>query len=420
MSEQPKKAPLARLASLDAYRGFIMLVMASAGFGFAKVAQHFPDSHLWQSLGYEFEHVSWSGCSFWDLIQPSFMFMVGVAIPFSYAGRVAKGQSRLRIGSHVVYRAIILILLGIFLSSGGRGQTVTNFTFVNVLTQIGLGYAFVYLLRGRSLWFQLAVLVTILAGYWYLFFQYPVEVAGPGAQFSEGLYGHWNKNANFASDIDVLFLNLFPRSLHKPFTFNEGGYQTLNFIPSMATMILGLMAGELLLSARASWTKFRLLFTAGALCLLAGLALDPHFINSNWPGLCPIVKRIWTPSWAVYSSGWTFWMLAGFYLIIDVFGYRRWAFPFIVVGMNSIAIYCMFQLWSGWIARTLKIHFDWGYQWLGTKIPSDSAWHSILQTDFGPDLFGGIYGPIVQSVAVLAVLWLICLWMYRRGIFLKV
>ena len=425
MPDQPQ-SPLARLASLDAYRGFIMLVMASAGFGFATVwKNHFKDDSIWQLLAYEFDHVPWTGCAFWDLIQPSFMFMVGVAIPFSHASRVAKGYSSLRIGAHVIYRSIILILLGIFLSSGGG--TLTNFTFVNVLTQIGLGYTFVYLLRGRSLGFQLLILITILAGYWYLFFQQPVQTQGAAMLTSTrhdrelwftGLYAHWNKNANFAAEFDQWFLNLFPRN--RPFLFNDGGYQTLNFIPSMATMILGLLAGELLLSTRAPWAKFRLLFVAGALCLLIGLALDPRdLIECNLTaglGVCPVVKRIWTPSWAVFSAGWTFWMLAGFYLIIDILGYRRWAFPLVIVGMNSIAMYCMYQLWSGWVSRTLKTHLDWVYHWLVTKTPSTSIW----QIDFGSQLFGGIYGPIVQSVAVLLVLWLFCLWMYRRRIFLRI
>src|SRR5437870_2870601 len=134
----------ARLTSLDAYRGFIMLVMASAGFGLPEVAKHFKGDPVWQFLGYEFDHVAWTGCSFWDLIQPSFMFMVGVAMPFSYASRLARGQSKASVFAHAVYRSILLILLGIFLSSNWSKQT--NFTFVNVLTQIGLGYCFLYLI----------------------------------------------------------------------------------------------------------------------------------------------------------------------------------------------------------------------------------------------------------------------------------
>lgn len=409
-------SPPSRLGSLDAYRGFIMLVMASGGFAFAQVAKkHFPDSPLWSFLAYEFEHVPWTGCSFWDLIQPSFMFMVGVAIPFSHASRVAKEQSTAMIAGHVIYRSLVLILLGIFLSSNGSAQT--NFTFVNVLTQIGLGYAVVYLLRGRGLVIQLVVLLAILGMYWYIFFQQPVQEMGQALLSSTekdrelwfpttSLFAHWNKNANFAAEFDQWFLNLFPRK--KPFYFNDGGYQTLNFVPSMATMILGLMAGELLRSERKPWAKFFLLFGAGALCLAIGLVLDYT--------ICPSVKRIWTPSWAVFSAGWTFWMLAGFYLIIDVLGVRSWALPFIVVGMNSIAMYCMAQLLQPWIRQTLKTHLDWGYQALLARTHPDSIWQTYLP----PHLFGGTYGPIVQSVAVLGVLWLVCLWMYRRGVFLRI
>ena len=423
MSSQSPSPP-SRLASLDAYRGFIMLVMASSGFAFAEVVKKaeeaknldIADSPLWRFLAYQFEHVAWTGCAFWDLIQPSFMFMVGVAMPFSHASRVAKGQSSTKIAAHVLCRSLVLILLGIFLSSNGSGQT--NFTFVNVLTQIGLGYAFVYLLLGKSFVSQLLVLLAILGGYWYLFFQQPVQdlgytiltsTAGDRELWSSGLFAHWNKNANFAAEFDQWFLNLFPRS--KPFYLNDGGYQTLNFVPSMATMILGLMAGELLRGARRPMAKFLFLFGAGALCLAIGWGLDAT--------ICPSVKRIWTPSWAVFSAGWVFWILAGFYLIIDVIGFRIWAFPLVVVGMNSIAMYCMSQLLGGrrgWISRTLTTHLDWGYQALTAKMPPDSIW----QTGFGPHLFGGTYGPIVQSVAVLTVLWLVCFWMYRRGIFLRI
>jgi len=201
------------------------------------------------------------------------------------------------------------------------------------------------------------------------------------------LYAHWNKNANFAAEFDQWFLNLFPQQPGKSFQLDEGGYQTLNFIPSMATMIFGLMAGGLLRSARKPGRKFLILFGAGALCLMIGLVLNYT--------LCPSVKRIWTTSWAIYSSGWTFWMLAGFYLVIDVLGFRLWAFPLVVVGMNSIAMYLMSQLLNPWIRQTLTKHI-------------------------GQDLFSGPSGPIVQSVAVLAVLWLICLWMYRRGVFLRI
>ncbi len=151
-------------------------------------------------------------------------------------------------------------------------------------------------------------------------------------------------------------------------------------------------------SGKLDLSPFFGLLLAGAVCVAAGIALDPSilpFVESTAWTLCPIVKRIWTPSWALYSGGWAFWMLAAFYWIIDVRGYRRWAVPLVVVGMKSIAIYCMVSLCKGWIRKTLVIHL-------------------------GPKVFAGTYGPILESLAILLVLWLACLWMYRRRVFLRI
>jgi predicted acyltransferase len=390
----PAEKPL-RLVSLDAYRGFIMLAMASGGFALPRVAHDFPDNPFWAFLASQADHVAWVGCSFWDLIQPSFMFMVGVAMPYSYASRKAKGEADGTIWVHTIYRAVILVLLGIFLSSNWSPRT--NFTFVNVLTQIGLGYAFVFPLLGRGLKLQLGALAAVLVGYWLWFLLFPLPAPGfdhasvGWAKDWEGLPGwfaHWDKNTNAAAWFDSWFLPLFPPADPiKPYRFNEGGYQTLNFIPSMGTMILGLMAGELLRSRRDPRRKFQALVAAGAICLGFGW-LAGEFV-------CPLVKRIWTPSWTLFSSGWTFWLLAGFYWLIDLRGWRGWAFPLVVVGMNSIAMYCMSQLLKPWVGETLKRHL-------------------------GPGWFAGPFGPVVQSAAVLCVFWLVCLWMYRRKLFLRI
>ncbi len=405
-----------RLVSLDAYRGFIMLAMASGGFAFAHVAKQHPDGDFWQSLAYQFDHVAWAGCSFWDLIQPSFMFMVGVALPFSHASRMARGQSTSWITVHVFYRAAVLILLGIFLSSNWSKQT--NFTFVNVLTQIGLGYAFVYCLVGRGKVVQLTAALLILGVYWYLFYRHAVPPPGfdwraakiPDAEgWETGLFAHWNKHTNFAAAFDRQFLAIFPYSESYP--YNKGGYQTLNFVPSMATMIFGLMAGELLRGPGRPGRKLKMLFLTGALCLGVGLALSYT--------VCPLVKRIWTPSWAIFSTGWTLWMLAAFYGVIDVAGLKGWAFPFVVVGMNSIAMYCMAQLMKGWVGNSLKIHI--GYVWgRALEATKDRSLSSTAQAALGDNLFGGTYGPVLLSVAVLTILWLICYWLYKRGIFLRI
>lgn len=396
-SATPEPTPVQqRLTSLDAYRGFIMVALASEGLGLSDVAEHFPDSRVWQFLGYQFSHVEWLGCGFWDLIQPSFMFMVGVAMAYSNAARAARGQSYARMLGHAVWRSIVLILLGVFLRSDGR--SITNWTFMDVVSQIGLGYTFLFLLWNRGWKIQLAAALVILAGYWAFFAQYPppnpdfdyasVGVAGDWPHL-QGFAAHWDKNTNPAAAFDRWFLNLFPRE--QPFRYEGSGYPTLNFIPSLATMIFGLLAGEWLRSSYRGGAKFALLVGWGLVSLAGGYALDAA-------GLCPIVKIIWTPSWTLFSTGWTLLLLAAFYGVIDLGGWRRWAFPFVVVGMNSIAIYVMQWLLADWIVASLRTHFGAGLF----------------------EVFGKTYEPIVQSVLVLGVLWLICYWMYRRRLFLRI
>jgi heparan-alpha-glucosaminide N-acetyltransferase len=389
----------ARLVSLDAYRGAIMLFMASGGLALPTVAKHFPNSPLWRFLAFNTDHVEWVGCSLWDLIQPSFMFMVGVALPYSIASRRAKGDSEPKIFVHILTRAVFLVLLAIFLTSNWSKQT--DFVFTNVLAQIGLGYPFLYPLLGRGRRVQATALASILLGYWLLFLLWPLPSADPAGSppAVPSWFAHWGMNTNAASAFDMWFLNLFPRV--EPFVVNKGGYQTLNFIPSLGTMILGLMAGEILRQPLDNASKLARLLAASALCLALGWVAGEI--------LCPIVKRIWTPSWVLYSGGWTFALLAGFFWPIDMRGLRCWAFPLIVVGMNSIAMYCMAQLMKGWIRSSLQIHLG--------PFALPALRRMPLSVD--PAWLNDTFGPLVQSAAVLLILWLICLWMYRRGLFLR-
>ena len=390
------RTPGERLVSMDAYRGLVMVAIASSAFGIPKAAESFSHSPAWQAAANQFEHVAWVGCSFWDLIQPSFMFMVGVSMAYSYVKRQRMGQSYRGMLAHASVRAVVLVLLGIFLSSNWSRET--NFTFVNVLSQIGLGYIFLFLLWQRPPWAQFAVAVGILLAYWLLFATYPLppdnfdfQTVGVPDDFPllTGFAAHWNKNVNVAADFDVWFLNLFPRS--EPFSFNSGGYQTLNFIPSLATMIFGLLVGELMRSDRGPKNKLGWLIAAGIAGLVVGYGL--HAAN-----LCPLVKRIWTPSWAIFSTGWCCLILAGFYAVVDLGRVRWWAFPLTVVGMNSIAMYMMSQLLKPWTRGTLQTH---------------------LGQDFS-QLFGAAYAPIVEASATVLVLWLMCYWLYRQKVFLRI
>jgi predicted acyltransferase len=419
MSTPAEKNATGRLLSLDAYRGFTMLAMASGGLGFAQASVESPDNQLLSALALQLDHVPWRGGVFWDLIQPSFMFIVGVAMPFSHAARAAHGQSWNRQLVHAVIRSAILVALGVFLASAWSART--NYTFTNVLAQIGLGYTFVFLILDLRPTTQLAIALAILAGYWLLFALYPAptvvfDFASVGAPTSltpmDGLAAHWNMNSNAAWAFDVWFLNLFPHSADGPFRFNPGGYATLNFVPSIATMIAGVLAGELLRSPRSGPSKVQTLVIAGALCIAMGFALNAT--------LCPIVKRIWTPSWVIYSAGWTCGLLALFYGLIDVAGFRRWSFPLVVVGMNSIAIYMMAQLMKPFIASSLTTHFGGLWKAFAANPAVDRYVYTKFHEHLPDVLFQGLYGPMLRSVATLLVLWLICLWLYRQKIFVKI
>ncbi len=386
-----------RLTSIDAYRGFVMLLMASEGLGFARVAAKFPENKFWHFLAYQTEHVEWLGCTLWDLIQPSFMFLVGVVLPFSIANRIAKNESFRRLLGHAIWRSFLLIALGIFLRSIGHKQTY--FTFEDVLTQIGLGYTFLFLFAWTRPRTQFIAAILILIFYWAAFALYPqpppdFDYAKVGVPADwphlQGFAAHWDKNVNFAATADQWFLNLFPRE--SPFIFNGGGYLTLNFVPALATMIFGLLAGELLRSQKTPIEKVLRLFIAGIFCLALGKILDVT-------GICPSVKKIWTPAWTIFSTGWTCLFLAGFYAIIDLKGWKRWAFPLVVVGMNSIAMYVIAHIFlPGFILQSVKINF-------GQNIFVNTA---------------GLYAPILERTVILFGLWLVTFWMYRRKIFLKI
>lgn len=386
-----------RLTSIDAYRGFVMFLMMAEALAIWRVAKACPDSSFWKFLHYHQSHVDWIGCSLHDLIQPSFSFLVGVALPFSLASRLARGQSRARMNAHAVWRSLLLILLGVFLRSTHEGQTY--WTFEDTLTQIGLGYTFLFLLALRPVRDQWIAIAVILVGYWAAFSLYPlpgadfdyarVGVAKDATDLMTGFPAHWNRNSNPAWAFDTWFLNLFPR--RTPFICNEEGYATLSFIPTLATMLLGLIAGGVIRGGRTSWEKVRWLAIAGAIGLATGAALGAL-------GICPVVKKIWTPSWTIFSGGWCFLLMAGFYAVIEIWGRRKWAFPLTVIGMNSIAAYCIAHLFGGFIHKNLATH-------LGYKIFK---------------VFGDVYEPFVHGAAVLFIYWLILFWMYRRKIFLRI
>jgi predicted acyltransferase len=357
----------------------------------------FPASRFWSIVAFNTTHVPWQGCSLHDLVQPAFSFLVGAALPFSIANRRARGTSFGHMFRHAVWRSIVLILLGIFLRSLERPHTY--WTFEDTLTQIGLGYTFLFLLAFASLRVQAAVFIAILVGFWAAFVLYPLP--GPGFDYPSvgvpadwphlysGFLSHFNKNSNLSWAFDVWFLNLFPREA--PFRFNSGGWSTLSFIPTLATMQLGMWAGRWLQTSRSTKEKLRGLLVAGVGLTLSGLLLQ-------WLHVSPIVKRIWTSSYTLYSGGLVILMLAAFYAVIELKGWKRWSFPLLVIGANSIAIYVMSWTMEHFVTSALLRHLG-------------SAPFAILGPPFEPVLLGA---------AALVVFWTILFWMYKRNIFVRI
>jgi predicted acyltransferase len=276
----------------------------------------------------------------------------------------------------------------------------TNFTFEDTLTQIGLGYSFLVLLSFYSKKVWIAALVIILVGYWAAFALYPLPDAAfdyaaagvtPGWEHNlQGFAAHWNKNTNLAWAFDRWFLNLFPRE--KPFLRNGGGYATLSFIPTLGTMIIGLFAGDVLKDTRDSKDKLKFFILTGLGLIVFGMVL--HFLGIN-----PIVKRIWTPAWTIFSGGICFLFLALFYRFVDVTDKRKWSFFLMVIGANSIAAYVMADAGlRSLISQSFHIHFGRTYD----------------------HIFGEAYATLVNGLLVLFVLWLILYWMYKKKIFIKI
>jgi predicted acyltransferase len=218
LSAPPQAGLPQRNVAVDVFRGFVMILMMAEVLRLAEVARAYPGNGFWAFLAYNQTHVEWAGCSLHDLIQPGFSFLVGVALPYSIASRMARGATFGKLFAHAIWRSFVLILLGIFLRSLHSPQT--NFTFEDTLTQIGLGYPFLFLLgfaRPKTVWTWFGL---ILFGYWLAWALYPL----PGPDFDwarvgvppnwphhfHGFMAHWNKNSNLGAAFDQWFLNLFP------------------------------------------------------------------------------------------------------------------------------------------------------------------------------------------------------------------
>lgn len=352
-----RSAPPERLISLDAFRGFIMVTLAARGFGL----RVFEDDPAWGWLAGQFEHVAWEGIVFWDLIQPAFMFMVGLAMPFSVANRLKQGASSGEVWRHVLWRFGMLILLSQALISIGRGAP--SFQLINVLSQIAFAYLICYGIMKLSFRGQVVAAGALLAGHWVLFALFP------------GSEGAFSKADNVGAVIDRFFGLEY-----------SGYYVTINFISSGVTMLFGVWAGYLMREPASHERRMKLLGAAIAGCFVLGYALEP---------LNPMVKRIWTASFTLASGAWVLMILLGFYWLVEVRGMKKLAFPLVVVGMNSIFIYSLHMVLHGWINRSVSV-FTGSYAFLGD------------------------WGAVAQACSVFGVMWYLCYWLYQRKIFIRI
>jgi len=391
-----KESTSSRLISVDAYRGFVMLLMLVGGL-FLPVAAAFPNSTFWRIVAHHELHVEWVGCSLHDLIQPGFAFLVGMALVLSVDRRTKQGEDAGARTRHAINRAILLVLLGLLISALHHRP----FIFDDTLTQIGLAYLPVYFLASRpqrDLWIALGV---ILMGYWIVFALYPVpnssfDYAKVGVShdwlLAHGLHGfqaHWQKNSNAAWAFDMLFLPRLPRDWE--FVGLGGGLTTLNFIPLIGTMILGVVGGRVLRNDWLSWIKVKWFTVGGVICLVTGWGFGAI-------GICPVVKAVWTPSWVLFSGGWCFLFLAAFFVVGEIFQTRRLLFPLVVLGANSLAVYVVHEF----------------QETLANNAVRRIAGPAVL------NVFGPTYVTLLNDGAILMLLWLFFYVLYRMRVFVRV
>ncbi|NND08699.1 MAG: DUF5009 domain-containing protein [Saprospiraceae bacterium] len=367
INQQPPEVS-ERLFSLDFFRGFTMfLLIAEFTRLFSTITEGADPGSILHAIGLQFHHVAWNGLHFWDLIQPYFMFIVGVAIPYAVANRQRKGQTQHQITRHVLKRALILLLLGWGLSCIGSGQIV--FRFQNVLSQLSVTYLVAYLIMHRSARTQLLVSLALIAATEIIYRTFAVE----------GFEQSFTPNENFGTWLDTLYGGEDLR----------GHWVSFNAIPTTAHTIWGVLAGQLLRSEKPAVDKLRTLLIAGAIGLLLGYGLNP---------ITPIIKRICTSTFIFASGGWALLTLAFSYWLIDVKKVQKWTWFFNIVGMNSLFIYLFAHVGGGHFLRNIIEPFS--------------------QAIFG---FTGEFSTLViTNFLVLMGLWYICYWFYKNRVFVKI
>jgi len=363
-TQQPSSGP-ERLLSLDFFRGATMFLLI------AEFTPYLYDPSLEGTVIYriaeQFHHHPWNGLRFWDLIQPYFMFIVGVAIPFSVANRKKRGQTQPQLIRHAVQRSFLLLFFGWALYCIGPGKI--ELRFQNVLAQLAVTYIIAFLLMNKPAKWQIIISFLLLAVTEVIYRTFPVE----------GFNHPFVANENFGTWLDLQYGGADLR----------GHWVSFNAIPTTAHTIWGVLAGQLLMSKRSANQKLKILLIAGVIGVVVGYALNP---------VTPIIKRISTSSFVIVSGGWALLTLAFSYWLIDMRKKQKWSLFFRVVGLNPLFIYLFAHVGGADFLETIIHPFTHAlFSWIGELTAS-----------------------ILTSAIVLFMLWYICYWMDKKKIYIRI
>ena len=358
-----------RILSIDALRGFDMFWIIG-GDSLFRALPELWDGPLTRELARQVQHVEWNGFTFYDLVFPLFLFIVGLTLPFAITRRLQRGTSRSDLYRHVVKRALTLFALGLVYSQI-LDFDFSDFRYTGVLQRISICYfAGALIVLNTKIRTQAIIVVGILVGYFAILKLVPVPGFGAGVLTPEG---------NLSAFIDQALLP--GRFCCFQYGDNEG---ILSTIPALATTLIGVLTGHWLSVSPSRAKSVRGLLAAGVAALATGLL---------WGLVFPINKILWTSSYVLYAAGWSLLLLALFYWVIDVRGYKKWAFPLVVIGMNPITIYVLQSVFDFGIIANIVVH---GF--IGSL---------------------GAFQPVFFILCVLGVKWLFLYFLYRQRIFLK-
>jgi predicted acyltransferase len=373
--ENQSKPAAKRLHSLDALRGFDMFwIMGGEGIfvGLASLTG-WPIFKLWAE---QLEHVPWHGFHFYDMIFPLFLFIAGISFPFSLAKRTGMNDSRKSIYKHVISRGLLLVLIGVVFNNG------VNFDFAHmrygsVLGRIGLAWMFAALIfMNTKLNFRLVWVFGILIVYWLLFILFPAHDLGATDPYS--------MEGNLAGYIDRMLLP--GRFCCYNFGDSEG---LLSTIPAISTALLGMLTGQFVSSQYLTDKPLRKVLYM----VLAAIGL--MILGRIWNLAFPINKYLWSPSFVCFVGGLSLLLFSIFYLVIDIWGYKKWTLFFVVIGMNPITIYL--------VERIVNFHSATKFFFGGITAILPETW-----------------APLIDGIGITTVAWVFLYILYKKKIFLKI